>query len=347
MTSLLDSSPARAQMPIQLKTLNEVVSTSFGVLAQSSFQSDTAPDKDPVIDACFRRLRFIAGGTIAKKVKFFVDSDTAYMGYHGAPGWSIPATILQDLSVTVEARDELSIDVGLLIVPVSYNSTQSAASLLGVGYSPYSFLASTSTHSRVGRDQGVQARGYVAGKHVEYRVGVFRGASKHLDGVPLRYAGRVVWYPFGAQTGLFYTGTLHGQRKLIGIGASYDHQGSYASHAADAFLEWPMRSGDSVTVQADYLRYDGGQSFLQLPRQNTWFVELGYEARRSHIGVFAQLARQDITSPTAADAAAYQSGVIWWVRANKLNVKIGVGRTLKDGSASHTQLVAQTQLFAF
>ncbi len=335
---------AEAQTPVQFATPDGTTSISFGVLSQALLQRDTADGLPSTHDICFRRLRFIGGGKLASKVKLFVDSDTPYMGEHNAV-WSMPATYLQDLIVTFEFKAAFQVDAGLLLVPGSYNGTQSAASLLAVGYGPYSFLASAPTHSRVGRDQGVQARGYLAKNRLEYRVGAFRGVSKVDASAPLRYVGRVAFHPFGAQTGFFYTGTTQGKKRMLGIGASVDHQDCYTAYTADLFGEWPLRNGDTLTTQADYTHYDGGRTFTQLPRQHTWMVEGSYCRRR--IGGFAQVARQDLVEFGKADSSALQVGMLYWAKGHRRNVKLGIGRTMKDRTPAHTQLLMQSQLFIF
>ena len=335
---------AEAQTPVQFSTPDGSTSISFGVLTQALLQRDTADGVPSTHDLCFRRLRFIGGGKLASRVKLFVDSDTPYMGEHNAV-WSMPATFLQDLIVTLEWKTALQVDAGLLLVPGSYNGTQSAASLLAVGYGPYSFLASAPTHSRVGRDQGVQARGYLAKSRLEYRVGAFRGVSKVDPSAPLRYVGRIAFHPFGAQTGFFYTGTTHGKKKMLGIGASVDHQDRYTAYTADLFGEWPLRNGDTLTTQVDFTQYDGGRTFTQLPKQHTFMVEGSYCRRR--IGAFAQVARQDIAEFGRADASALQVGMLYWAKGHRRNVKLGIGRTMKDRTPAHTQVLVQSQLFIF
>lgn len=337
--------PTAGQTPVQLQTHDGTSSISVGVLSQALVQRDAAEGAPATHDICLRRIRLIGGGKLANHIKLFVDTDTPYLGEHNA-AWTVPPTFLQDLVVTVEWRPALMVDTGLLLVPDSYNATQSAASLLAIGYGAYSFQSSTPTRSRVGRDQGVQLRGYVAHSRIEYRAGVFRGAMKATDGMAPRYVGRLVWHPFGAQTGFFYTGTMQGRKKLLGIGASVDRQERFSAYSADAFGEWPLRNGGSLTVQADYTRYDGGGTFLTLPRQHTWLVEGSYATRR-RIGVFGQAARQDVAAIGRPDAAAVQAGVLCWLKGHRRNVKVGIGRTLKDGAPSHTQLLVQTQFFVF
>ena len=334
-----------AQTPVQVATRDGRHALSFGVLGQGLLQFDTATGLPASNDFCFRRLRFIGGGKVANKIRLFVDTDAPYLGEHNTR-WSVPPTYLQDLIVTWEASTVFQVDAGLLLVPASYNSVQSAASLLVAGYSPYSFLASAPTHSRVGRDQGVQARGYLAKKHVEYRAGAYRGARKDDPGMPLRYVGRVVFYPFGAQTNFFYTGTMHGKRKLVGIGASLDRQAHFASYGADVFGEWPLANGGTLTAQADYIHYDGNRTFVTLPRQHTWMAEAAYTAH-NRIGVFAQIAGQNLVSATRPDAGMFQCGALYWAKGHRQNLKLGIGRSYKDHTPTHTQLLIQSQVFIF
>lgn len=336
---------ALAQTPVQVQTHDGSSSISFGVLTQALAQQDVSDAGVPSLDLCLRRFRLIAGGKLANKVKLFVDTDTPYMGQHSA-GWSMPATYLQDFILTYEWRPQLMVDGGLLLVPDSYNGTQSAASLMAIGYGAYSFQASAPTHSRVGRDQGVQLRGYLAKNRIEYRAGVFRGAMKVDADLAPRYVGRVVWHPFGAQTSYFYTGTTQGKKRLFGIGASVDRQEHFSVYSADLFSDWPLANGATLTAQADYTRYDGDRTFPSLPRQHTWMAEASY-TWRTRVGAFGQVSRQDVVAAGRPDAAVFQGGVLYWMKGHRRNLKAGIGRTMKTGTTSHTQLLVQSQLFIF
>lgn len=345
--SMLGAEAARldAQPLFSATSADQSNAISAGVLVQAQVQLTDVAGKQIDVDNFLRRLRFIGGGRVAKKLKFFVESDTPNMGSQQYDGRMAP-TFLQDLILTAEITPNFNIDGGLLMVPVSYNTTQSAASLLTVGYGPYSFVASTPTHSRVGRDQGVQARGYAARNRLEYRAGVYRGASKHGRDLPLRYSGRVACAPAGAQRGFFYPGTLHGKR-YVSIGASWDQQQSYRAYGADLFSEWPLATRDVLTVQADVVRYDGGDTFKELSPQHTWLVETGYQFRAARVGLFAQASTKRLVEPAKPDATAWQGGVAYWWRDHRVNVKAGAGRAHTRGTAAATQAVVQMQVFVF
>jgi hypothetical protein len=63
--------------------------------------------------------------------------------------------------------------------------------------------------------------------------------------------------------------------------------------------------------------------------------------------VFAQIARQDVVAARAVDSVIVQSGIAWWARGHRLNVKAGIGPVFREGSLTRMQVAVQTQVFAF
>jgi hypothetical protein len=333
--------------PWKFSTNEGNTSVSFGFLAQPQFESlENAAATDSSENLFFRRLRFIAGGKITPKLSFFVESDAPNLGKKAANGDRIHDFFLQDAYVSYAFRPEFQLDGGMLLTSVSHNSGQSAASLLAIDYGAYSFLASDPTRSKIGRDYGLQARGYIK-KHLEYRVGIFRGNRNHDGDFPYRYLARIVYYPLEADTGFFYTGTTHGQKKIIGIGATVDRQGDYSANSADFFLDHPLKNGDAVTVQANFIRYDGGDSFKTLPKQNDWLLEGSYYFKKIKLGPYVQFASRDLSNPNSLDDSKVQGGIAYWIQKHKVNVKVGYGKLLKDNSPDRTQFVIQTQFFYY
>jgi hypothetical protein len=333
--------------PWKLKLNERAFNVSFGFLAQPQFESlENAKATDHDNNLFFRRIRFLAGGKITSKLSFFVESDNPNLGKKAANGKRINEFFLQDAYVSYAFRPEFQLDGGMILVPLSHNTGQSAASLLTVDYSPYSFLASDPTLSKVGRDYGLQARGYI-NKHFEYRLGVYRGNRNHNSDFPYRYMARFVWYPLEADTGFFYTGTTHGQKKIIGIGASFDRQGDYSANSVDLFIDHPTKNGDAVTFQADFIRYDGGKAFKTLPKQNDWMIEGSYYFKKIKLGPYVQFASRDLSNPASLDDKKIQGGIGYWIQKHKINIKMGYGKLLKDNSPDRSQFVVQTQFFYY
>jgi hypothetical protein len=322
-------------------------SITFGFLAQPQFESLAKIGGSGTSNNLFlRRFRLIAGGKVTPKFSYFVESDAANLGKTGVDGMRITDFYLQDAFVTYAFRPEVQLDAGMLLVAVSHNSGQSAASMLAVDYGSYSFLASDPTHGKFGRDYGIQLRGYIK-KHFEYRIGGFRGHHAPNPRFPHRYTGRFVWYPFDDDPGFFYTGTTLAQKRIVSIGAGFDRQNDYSTCSADVFVDQPLSHGDGVTFQADYIHYNGGTTFESLQKQDTWLMEAGYYWRKAKLGPYVQLSTRDFANPRLADDKKIQGGLAYWLNGHRMNVKFGLGRLLKEGATDRIQFVIQTQFFYY
>jgi hypothetical protein len=343
-----------ADRPWQINSPDKEASIAFGFLAQGQVEHiGTTTGISDSKDIFLRRLRFITAGQFSKKLSFFIETDSPNLGKGQAGGTKVDNQIyVQDAFLTYTIRPEFQIDAGMMLAPFSHNSGQSAASLMPIDYGPYTFLASDPTNSKVGRDYGIQARGYLFKKHFEYRVGLFQGSRAKIESNPgtsndFRYAARVVWYPFEAETGFFYSGTNLGAKKILAIGAGFDHQLKYNASSVDIFYDQPVNKGDAITLQADYHRFDGGLTFPLLPRENVWMVEAGYYCHKAKFGPFAQLSNRLFTDPKRSDLKKYTGGVAYWPSGHRFNLKLGVGRILGTTAAEAWQVVFQGQTFFF
>ncbi len=350
--SLLSAPAFAADHPFQITSAEGDSSVFFGFLAQGQVERvRTTSGIGDSQDILLRRFRFIASGQFSEKMTFFIDTDSPNLGKGTAGGAKIEDRIyLQDAILTYTFRPEFQIDAGMLLVPFSHNSGQSAATLLSIDYGPCTFLASDPTNSRVGRDYGIQARGYLFKKHFEYRAGIFQGNRSTMTSNPgttndFRYAGRIVWYPFDSETGFFYTGTTLGAKKTLAIGSGFDHQMKYNAGSLDIYYDRPIRHGDAITLQADYTHFEGGLTFPQLPRENVWLVEAGYYNRPTKLGPFLQLSNRLFTDPKRSDLKKYTGGIAYWPNGHRFNLKFGAGRSLGSVSSEGWQVVFQGQAF--
>jgi hypothetical protein len=333
--------------PWKFSTNEGNTSVSFGFLAQPQYEwLENAKATDSDNNVFLRRFRFIAGGKLTSKLSYFIESDNPNLGKKLAKGGRQNDFYLQDAYVNYAFRPEFQLDGGMLLIPVTHNSMQSAASLLAIDYGSNSFLATPTTRSKVGRDYGLQARGYIK-KHYEYRVGVYRGDRNHDGDFPYRYMARFVWYPLEADTNFFYTGTTHGKKKIIALGGTIDRQGEYSANSVDLFIDHPVNNGDAVTFQADFVRYDGEGSQVRLPKQNDWLLEGAYYFKKVKLGPFVQYTSRDLRNPASLDDSKIQGGVAYWIQKHKINVKAGYGKILKDKAPDRGQFVVQTQFFYY
>jgi Phosphate-selective porin O and P len=337
---------ARAQVQIKV---NDDVNFKLGVLGQ--FQADWL--EDPPADATtqnlfIRRIRLLFGGQVAKNVTFFVETDAPNLGKRLASGKNIsPGVIVQDAYGEFKVRDAFALDAGLMFVPFSRNSLQSAASLLPIDYGANTFNQSVPTQSSTGRDTGFQAKGYFLEDRLEYRVGVFQGARNPISNNAFRCAGRVQYQLLEPEaTGFFYTGTYLGTKKVAEVAAAFDTQSDYHAYDADAFVDYPLGPG-AVTAQFAYNRFDGGDTFLTLLKQNVVLLEAGYFIRDLKLTPVFQFTNRDLVNTTVGGETRWSIGVNYWWAGHNANIKTAYGRIEPQGLASQNEFTVQLQLFYF
>ena len=366
MLLLVTARGANAQWKVSSEDGKSFIKLGFLFQGQVEFADNyTSPTRGILLkhqeaqNLYIRRFRILGGGNITDKLSFFFETDSPNLGkYDAATGKKVEGNVyMQDIFMTYSFREEFKIDAGMLLVPLSHNSGQSAATLLPVDYGPYSFLSSAPTQSRVGRDYGVMARGYIA-QHFEYRLGVFQGI-KDIDApdkraaAPLRYMGRLVWYPMDIDTGFFYAGTTHGAKKVLAIGISADVQNDYKAYGGDIYYDAPLGNGDVLTLQVDYIYYDGGKDFATLYAQNDWLCEIGYYSKTTKLGFFSQIGVQDFVKRKFGDENRYQVGLAYWGLGHRNNLKLGYTWIVKKQPGLHNDEVyrdmytLQWQVFMF
>jgi hypothetical protein len=343
-TALTSSAPSWAQF--SLATPDGKSSLKLGALAQIQAESlDNADATATARNIFLRRARILIGGKLGDRVSLFLETDSPNLGKAGADGRKNEGTMyVQDLVVTYAVAKSFKLDGGLLLVPLSHHSNQAATTLLGVDYGSYAFLPSSPTQCRVGRDYGLQGRGYLFSQHLELRGGVFQGARGTDATASFRTIARAVVHVLEPETDFFYTGTTLGTRRLLSFGASYDRQKGYETVAGDVFFDHPIGGGNAVTAQFDYWHTDGGAFLTDLPRQNVWFAEAALYIAPLKLSPFVQLNARDYADVTRSDESFQQLGLAYWTPGFKFNVKVGVGRVLRDNAPDRTQLLAQVQL---
>lgn len=341
------AAPASAQW--EIKTEDGKTSVKFGYLLQMRAESEELANGETAENLFFRRLRLIWGGKLAEKWAYFIETDSPNLGKSDAAGNKDASDVfIQDAFVTYDAKPSFKADFGLILIPLSRNSLQSAATQLASDYGPYSFLNSGPTRSRVGRDYGAQLRGYLAKDHFEYRVGVFDGARGANASEDLRFVGRVAYNFFDTETAFFYTGNNLGAKRQLAIGAGVDVQDDYQAIAADLFYDQPIgKDGNAVTFQADLMNYDGGDTFAALPEQDTLMFELGYLFGKAKIQPWVQFSTRDFAAAGSADEDQLYVGVNYRAAKHNTVARIAFGKLGKDGADDRDVIQLTLQLFRF
>ncbi|HJU69444.1 MAG TPA: porin [Gemmatimonadaceae bacterium] len=336
--------------------VGEDVTIRFGTLLQGWGDWTQDPVSEGYSQNLYlRRARILIGGQVAKNITFFIETDNPNLGR--APKALGSGFILQDALAEVKLSDPLTISAGLMFVPFCRNCIQSAATLLSLDYSSFSFLATPATQSSVGRDIGFQAKGYFNGNRIEYRVGAFQGfRAAALPGSPparnpLRGVGRLQINLFEPETpGIFYTGTYLGTKRVLAIGGGFDTQAgtgdNYKAWTIDAFLDHPLTDSVSLTAQVDYFAYDGGQTFA-LPEQTAIFAEAGVYFKPLRLMPFVKFETQNFDAAAVGDIARYQAGLTYYISGHNANLKIAYSRFDPDVGNAANQFTTQLQVFYY
>lgn len=346
--------------------VNDTVSLRLGIALQAwgdwSGQSDAAGNTAGFQQNLFlRRARFFLGGQVAKDVSFFFMTDNPNLGKStqtvaGGAGGKAPGTgfIIQDAYLEWKIANEFQIQGGLILVPLCRNCNSSAVTLVSLDYGTWHFQESASTQSSVGRDTGFQAKGYLAGDHLEYRAGVYSGFRAPGVKNSFRFVGRAQYNVFDVEKVQFYPGTYFGKKKILAIGAGYDTQSDYSAYAGDVFLDWPLGGGNSITAQADYIHYDGGVTFntAALFKQDDLFVEAGVFLGGAKVMPFLRYEQQryDAAANEKLDKTFYQGGIGWYPYGANFNIKAAYTRKEFPNDplvATTNQYTVQIQLFYY
>jgi hypothetical protein len=323
---LLGAQPAAAQW--QIKSEDGAANLKLGFLVQGRAEWQKTQEVDAVAQTMYlRRTRILLGGKVNQRVSFFLETDSPNLGRHSGAEKSYPSMYLQDFFVTWTLNPNHLIDAGLMLTPDSYNHLQSAISLLAMDYGPYTFVEASPLSANIGRDTGVQVRGLLGAKMVEYRVGLFQGRrASASDADSYRGMARLTVYPFQTgSTGYFYSGTMMGKARNLAIGGTVDFQKDYKAYHGDLFLEAPVTPGSCLTVQADLGKYDGGD-YIALLEQTTWMAEAGYAVHNCQFGPFVQVSGRNYKDDSMTDLMNGQVGLFYRPDGHRENLKLGLSR---------------------
>jgi len=342
------SSAALAQSDWKLESKDGESWIKFGVLGQARAESaDTADGSDTSKDLYFRRLRLLIGAQFSSKWSMFIETDSPNLGKGNDNGTKNEGDIyIQDAVFTYTHSGALKVDAGMILVPFSHNSTQSAGSLLPIDYGAYSFLQSGPTTSRVGRDYGLQVWGHVAKDKLEYRAAVLQGARGDNSTNSFRYAGRLVFNVFEPDKGRFYTGTSLGTKKMLAIGVGVDSQEDYDGFAADLFWDQPWGEKNSFTVQIDYNSLDGG-GFIALDKQDVLYGEVGLYFGGSGLQPYVTYGDRNFDDDGLDDETRLEVGLGWYLKGHQRVLKLGWATLDRDQGVDQDQIVLQLQVFKF
>ena len=337
-----------ANAQFQIKSADGNASIKFGLLLQGWGDWLQDPVSEGYAQNLFlRRARFIFGGQINPEVTFFMETDNPNLGK--VPKSLGTGFIVQDAFMEWKPANEFALDAGLILIPMCRNCLQSAATLLTMDYGSFSFLNSAPTQSSVGRDTGFQAKGYLFGQRLEYRLGTFQGFRQTGARNAFRTAGRLQYEFLDVEVGPFYTGTYLGKKKVLAVGVGFDRQQDYTATSGDIFFDHPVGNGNGITAQVDYINYDGGTTFTTLPKQNDAFTEVGFYIKSLKLQPFLRYEKQSFSADAnkSKDLTRYQGGLTYYPYGYNFNIKAGYTKIEPKVGVKTSEFTIQFQLFYF
>jgi hypothetical protein len=232
-----------------------------------------APSGHANVDFFVRRARVLVRGTAYKDFAFGINIVALRIGERGNLNVS---PFLQDVRVAYAPSDELNLELGLLLMPLTHAAVEAAgfsSSIEGVG----GILLYN--NARMLRETGIQIRALVLDRRILVRAGLYEGARNtnppsapalNPDGFPL--VGGMVRLNFvGHETAYAYSGIyLDGKTRVsIGVGGQYQpHSGGlragsavyadYLALAADLFADVALTPHTEALLTLGGYRFDYG-----------------------------------------------------------------------------------------
>jgi hypothetical protein len=340
------SAPASAQLVLK----NEDVDIQIGI--QGQFWGDWTQNPETggyAQNLYLRRDRLLIGGDIGSDISFFFQTDDPNLGK--TPKALNTGFLIQDAFLEWKVNSAFRVDGGLMLVPFARQPLQSTSSYYQVDISNISTVNNSSTSSSALRDAGFQARGFFLDDHLLYRVGLFDGERDSNARNSLRTAGYVQYDFFSTETGYSFLGTALGKKKILAVDAGFDKQGSYRSWSANVASDTPVRHGDEVGVNVQYIHYDGENKFLTIPDQNDLLLELAYYLHRVKFQPFFAVSSENFValSQHSKDAERYGTGVNYYVRGQNLKWTMQYNKVIPRNSPTKPsdEMTMQLQLFYF
>jgi hypothetical protein len=232
-----------------------------------------APSGHANIDFFIHRARLLVRGTAYRHFYFGINIVAVRIGERG----NLNVTpILQDLIAGYTPANDVNIEMGLLVMPLSHAAVEGAAyasTIEGVGN------VLLYNNARLLREPGIQIRAILFGRRIQLRSGFYEGARNtnpaatpalNPDGVPVA-GGMVRLNLVGDEPTYAYSGIyLDGKTRIsVGVGGQYQpHAGAlragsgayddYVALAADLFADVAVGPGMEALLSIGGYRFDYG-----------------------------------------------------------------------------------------
>jgi hypothetical protein len=289
------------------------------------------------------------GGDIGDNISFFLETDDPKLGIN--PKSLGSGFILQDAFMEWKPDHRFIVSGGLMLVPFSRQTLQSPSSYYTLDVSAITTVANTATQSSVLRDAGFQAKGYFWNDKLQYRWGLFDGERDSNGHNSLRTTGYLQYDFFSPEKVYVFTGTALGKQKILAVDGGIDRQGSYRAYSANVAAALPVRGGDEIGGQFQYIYYNGEQKFLTIPEQNDYLLEAAYYIHQAKVQPFAKFDSQNFVADenSAKDISRYGAGANYYIRGQNLKWTVQYQKALPRNSPlkPSNEFSVQLQVFYY
>jgi hypothetical protein len=305
-------------------------------VAQDRITQPDGSDGSYAMDFYCRRCRFFATGSVVKDIYFNVLFEASNVGkadpVTGAR--NLPTPSILDAYGQVKFADFFWLSGGSILMPLTRNGLQPTTTYVSIDNANVDTTPVLQGNSNVLRDLGVQANGFFATNHVEYRVGVFQGSrqaslppNQSASHNGPRFVAMVSANLWDTETGYVNGGHYFGAKKVVGVMGNFDYQifrkafppasGSdknpYYGISGAVFINYPLsgtpspKGGDEIVGLLQFGYYDGG--FTQSPaglttnagtypnvlKQTNYLAEAGYYNHSARFSVFGKFEKRKIS----------------------------------------------------
>jgi hypothetical protein len=301
--------------------------------AQDRIKQPDGSDGGYAMDFYCRRCRFFATGSVVKDVYFNVLFEAGAGKGDPATGVKAAATPqVLDAYGQVKFADFFWFSGGSILMPLTRNGLQPTTTYVSIDNANIDVTPVLQGNSYVLRDLGLQANGFFAGNHIEYRVGAFQGSRQASTSTQTashnapRFVFMVSANLWDTETGYVNGGHYFGAKKVLGVMGNYDIQAfrknappapgvdknAYTGLSGAVFINYPLsganpKGGDEIVGLLQFGIYDGGftqnaagvttnaGTYGAVLKQTNYLAEAGYYNHAGHFSVFGKYERRKIS----------------------------------------------------
>jgi Phosphate-selective porin O and P len=296
---------------VRVPTGSDDINLNVNAFMQARYEGTFEGSVEKSLDSDFflRRARIQVSGTAYKTLSFLIQTDNSNMGKRGSPtsvaGASNPAFV-QDLVIGWTPIEDFTVEMGLLLTPTSRILGYSASGGQVQIEAPIDVIFQNL--DRGFRQNGVEVRGFLVGRRIHYRAGVWEGFhSTPAAGTnpPINPGGKpmvgahVRLNLIGEETGYAFNAMYLDGKPRASIGGSVQYQPRAACPAAvtgcsiasgtgatatindykffggDAFIDWPLPGDMEFSADGGIFRWDYGSNALAAGATTTGFPRTG------------------------------------------------------------------------